>query len=145
MQSISRNQLNLIGIFTLMIGAGFLLTAGVLTASTYRFVAMASRSEGRVIRLTTRNLEPVIRFVPAGSTNAVEFVGKIPITGVMNRYGVGDKVPVLYLKDGGYPSGFQTGIDTIGALWSLQLFYAVLGTSAIFNGLRVKRLASRQS
>ena len=141
MQSISRNRLNLIGIFILMIGAGFLLTAGVLTASTYRFVTMASRAEGRVIRVTPRNLQPVIRFVPAGATTAVEFLE----TGVINRYGVGDKVPVLYLADAGYPSGFQTNIDTIDSLWTLQLFFTVLGASAIFNGLHVKRLASRQS
>jgi hypothetical protein len=145
MPSINRNHLNLICIFVLMGGAGFLLTAGVLTASTYRFVRMASRAEGRVIRITERNLEPVIRIVPAGSTTTVEFVHKRAMTEVFSRYAVGDKVPVLYRSDAGYPAGFQTHIDTIDALWSYQLLYAFLGTSAIFNALYVKRLVSRQS
>lgn len=145
MQSIRRNQLNLICIIILMGGVGFLLTAGVLAMFTYQFVTMASRAEGKVIRLTERDHDPVVRFVPAGSTTTVEFVNKRAMTEVFSRYAVGDKVPVLYRSDAGYPAGFQTHIDTIEALWSLQLFYAALGTSLIFNVLRVKRLASRQS
>jgi hypothetical protein len=145
MQSINRNHLNLICIFVLMGGAGFLLTAGVLTASTYRFIMMASRAEGKVIRLTERDREPVVWFVPAESTTPIEFVNKRAMTEVLSRYAVGDKVPVLYRSDAGYPAGFQTHIDTIETFWSLQVFYAVFGTSLIFNVLRVKRLASRQS
>lgn len=141
MQSINRNRLNLISIFILMLGSGLLLAAGISTVSTYRFVTVASRAEGKVIRITPRDVQPVIQFVPVGTTTAVSFVGPV----LVNRYTVGDQVPVLYLPDAQYSSGFQTNIDAIDTLWGFQLFLTLWGMSLVFEGLHVKRLAARQS
>jgi hypothetical protein len=141
MQSISRNHLTLFGNFALMLGIGFLVAAGVLTTSTYRFVTMASRAEGTVIHITPRNAQPVIQVMPTERTTAIEFLG----TGIITKYTVGDKVPVLYLPDDQYPSGFQTSINALDALWPLQLFLTALGATTISESLYIKRMASRQS
>lgn len=134
MQTIDQDLKKLIGILFPIIGAGLLLVAVVSTACIYYFVNMASRAEGKVIRLSAGGAHPVIQFVPAGEA-AVEFSG----SGFIN-YSVDDKVTVLYLKDAQHPSGFQTNIDTPGALWSTPLILTWIGTSFVISGLHTKHL-----
>ena len=146
MQSISRNQLNQMSILSLIVGAVFLVISGVLTLPTYRLITMASRAEGKIVRITARNLDPVVQFVPAGASAPVEFLITGLPTKLIHNYAVGDQVSVLYLVSAECPPDApQTSIDTIDALWSVQAFYAVLSLSAISHGLRLKRMASRQT
>lgn len=134
MKTIDHDLKELIGTLFPVIGAGLLLAAVVSTAFTYRFINMASRAEGKVVKLNAGGAHPVIRFVPVGEA-AVEFSG----SGFIN-YSVDDKVPVLYLKNAQNPSGFQTNIDTPGALWGTPLGFTWIGTCFIIGGLYTKHL-----
>ena len=134
MKTIDHDLKELIGTLFPVIGAGLLLAAVVSTAFTYRFINMASRAEGTVVKLNAGGAHPVIRFVPVGEA-AVEFLG----SGFIN-YNIDDKVPVLYLKDAQNPSGFQTNIDTPGALWDAPLGFTWIGTGFVVGGLYTKHL-----
>ena len=134
MKTIDHDLKELISTLFPVIGAGLLLAAVVSTAFTYRFINMASRAEGKVVKLNAGGAHPVIQFVPVGEA-AVEFSG----SGFIN-YSVDDKVPILYLKNARNPSGFQTNIDTPGALWATPLVFAWIGTCFVMGGLYTKHL-----
>ncbi|MEM9091416.1 MAG: DUF3592 domain-containing protein [Cyanobacteria bacterium P01_F01_bin.53] len=135
MKTIEHDLKELIGTLFPVIGAGLLLIAVVSTAFTYRFINMASRAEGKVVKLNAGGAHPVIRFVPVGEEEEVEFSG----SGFIN-YSVDDKVSVLYLKDAQNPSGFQTNIDTPGALWAAPLGFTWIGMGFVIGGLYTKHL-----
>jgi hypothetical protein len=134
MQTIDPNLKKLFGTLFPIIGVGLLLVAVGSTAFTYRFINMASRTEGKVIALSAGGSHPVIQFVPAGEA-AVEF----SVSGFIN-YRVDDKVTVLYLKDTQRPSGFQTTINTPGVLWFSALIFTWIGAGFVIGGLYTKRL-----
>ena len=136
MQALDQEVRKLIGILFPVIGIGLLLAALVSTTLTCRFVKTALRAEGRVVQLNAGGAHPVIRFVPAGE-EATEFLG----SGFIN-YAVGDRVTVLYLKDAQSPSGFQTNIDTPGALWFTALILTGLGGAFVVGGLQTKAHSS---
>lgn len=138
MRTIDQERQKLIGILFPVIGAGLLLAAIVSTTLTYRFVSIASRAEGNVVRLSAGGAHPVIQFVPAGEA-AVEFSG----SGFIN-YAVGDKVTVLYLKDAQIPSGFQTNVDTPRALWFTPLILTWIGGGFVIGGFYAKRVSRSQ-
>lgn len=134
MKTIEYDLKKVVGTLFPVIGVGLLLAAVVSIASTYRFINVASRAEGTVVKLNAGGAHPVIRFVPVGEA-AVEFSG----SGFIN-YSVNDKVSVLYMKDSQNPSGFQTNIDTLGALWAIPLGFTWIGTCFIIGGLYTKHL-----
>jgi hypothetical protein len=138
MQSIEQDLKNLIGTLFPIIGVGLLLVAIVSTPFTYCFINKASKAQGKVVRLSAGGAHPVIQFVPAAGA-AVEFSGSGFIT-----YNVDDKVTVLYLKDAQSPSGFQTTIDTPGALWFTPLLLTWIGTGFVISGLYAKYLYNPQ-
>lgn len=138
MNTIDHDLKELVGTLFPVIGIGLLLAAVVSTTFIYRFINMASRAEGKVVKLNAGGAHPVIRFVPVGEA-AVEFSGD----GFIN-YKVDDKVSVLYLKDAQNPSGYQTNIDTPGALWDAPLVFTWIGTSFIIGGLYTKHLYQPQ-
>ena len=85
-----------------------------------------------MIKLNAGRAHPSIEFTPVGG-GTVEFSGAGWID-----YGVGDRVPVLYLKDPENPAEYQINIDTIGALWFNQFIGTYLGISFVLGGLFVK-------
>ena len=102
------------------------------TVVSVRFINNASRAEGTVIKLNAGRAHSTIEFTPVGESK-VEFSGAGWID-----YGVGDRVPVLYLKDPESPSGYQINIDTIGALWLNQIVGTCLGISFVLDVLLMK-------
>jgi hypothetical protein len=122
----------LVGNLFPIIGVGLLLGAIAAAISTQSFINTASRTEGKVVKLYAGGAHPEIRFIPAGET-AIEFSGH----GFIN-YAVGDKVSVLYRKDSQRPAGYETQIDTPGALWSSTVMFTYLGTGFVIGGLYTK-------
>ena len=85
-----------------------------------------------MIKFNAGRAHPSIEFTPIGGSK-VEFSGAGWID-----YGVGDRVPVLYLKDPESPSGYQINIDTIGALWREQFAGTWIGIAFVLGGLSMK-------
>ena len=85
-----------------------------------------------MIKLNAERAHPSIEFTPVGESK-VEFSGAGWID-----YGVGDRVPVLYLKDPENPAEYQINIDTIGALWRDQFAGTWLGMSYVLGSLFMK-------
>jgi hypothetical protein len=113
---------------------GVLLLIGAIFAAvtTDRFIRSATRAEGEVIRLNAGGAHPEIRFVPPGEA-PVQFSGQGFI-----KYAVGDAVTVLYRKDSQSPPGYQTQIDTPGALWASAGMLTWLGVSLVIGGWYTK-------
>lgn len=128
----------LIGIIFPIIGGGLLIGSVVSATFTYQFISTASRAEGKVVKLNAGGAHPSIQFIPLSKKTAIEFSG----SGYIN-YAVGDKVTVLYLKNDIYPSGFQTNIDNLGALWFGTAILSFLGVSFVIGGLYTRH-TSRQ-
>ena len=127
--TIDQQMQKLIGTFFPLIGVALLVGTVVSVPFTVRFINTASRAEGKVIKLNAGRAHPSIEFTPV-SGGTVEFSGAGWID-----YGVGDRVPVLYLKDPENPAGYQINIDTIGALWRDQLAGTQLGIAFLLGGL----------
>lgn len=121
MSETDRVKLQLIGIIFPVVGSSVLLIAMGSAISTYHFANTALRADGTVVRLFAGGAHPLIRFVPTGTTKAVEFPGN----GMIN-YAVGDKVTVLYTKDP-LTAAAQTNIDNPGALWFPSMLLGFLG------------------
>lgn len=85
-----------------------------------------------MIKLNAGRAHPSIQFTPAGGST-VEFSGH-----GSSDHGVGDRVPVLYLKNPDNPAGYDINIDTIGALWGDQFAGTWLGLGFILGGLFMK-------
>ena len=102
------------------------------TVVSVRFINNASRAEGTVIKLNAGRAHPSIEFTPVGESK-VEFSGARWID-----YGVGDRVPVLYLKDPESPSGYQINIDTISVLWRDQFAGTWIEIAFVLGGLSMK-------
>ena len=133
MQTKSDQQIQkLIGTLFPLIGIALLVGTGVSIPVTNRFINTASRAEGTVIKLNAGRAHPSVEFTPVDGTK-VEFSGQGWID-----YGVGDRVPVLYLKDPENPAGYQISIDTIGALWFGQFVGTWIGTGFVLSGLFMK-------
>jgi hypothetical protein len=137
MSEINQHE-KIVGTLFPMIGAGLLLIAVILSASTYRFIQIASRAEGKVVRLSAGGAHPVIQFMPPGE-ESVEF----STSGWIN-YAIGEQVTVLYLKDDQRPSGFRTNIDTPGALCFEESILTWIGGMFVIGGLYTKRLNKPQ-
>jgi hypothetical protein len=123
----------MIGILFPIIGAMILLLGVFSTAFTFHFINIASRAEGRVVRLAAGGAHPVIQFMPDG-TRSVEFSANGLI-----YYAVGDKVTVLFLKEDPENNFFQPTIDTLGALWFVPFFLMCMGGIFLTLGLFVRR------
>lgn len=132
MQSSEHTLQKLISTLFPMIGAALLLGAVISTVFTYRFITLAAKAEGRVVRLNASGAHPVIQFTPAGGS-IVEFSSSGFIT-----YAVGDQVTVLYVKDAQTPSGFRVNIDNPGALWAPTFVLVVVGTAMVVDALYVR-------
>lgn len=129
MQPTDQSTQKLLGILFPILGVVLLLGAGLEGLVTYRFITLASRAEGKVVRLNASGAHPVVQFTPAGGA-ATEFSD----SGYIN-YAVGDQVTVLYLKDTQNPSIPWTKIDTPGALWSEEITLVGLGAAMMIVGL----------
>ena len=132
MKASDREIQKLIGFLFPIIGVGLLLGAIASAIFTYRFITIAARAEGKVVRLNAGGAHPVIQFVPIGAA-AVEFSG----SGLIH-YAVGDRVTVLYLKNAQSPPSFQTNIDSPGALWFPSLVLTGIGGAFVVAGLSTK-------
>jgi hypothetical protein len=124
----------LIGILFPILGVALLLGASIEAVMTYRFITLASRAEGEVVRLNAGGAHPVIRFAPAGKA-AIEFS-----TSGFIYYAVGDRVSVLYLEDAQDPSLTWAKIDTPGALWIEEISLVVIGAAMLIAGLYNRQL-----
>ena len=109
-----------------LIGVILLVGTAVSVPFKIRFIDAASRAEGTMTKLRTRRAHPRIEFTPVGESK-VEFSGVGWI-----HYRVGDRVPVLYLKDAESPSGYHISVDTIGGLWFEQFMWTWIGISFVF-------------
>ena len=115
-----------------IIGAALLVGTVVSIPFKMHFINTASRSEGTVLKLNAGRAHPSVQFTPA-SGDDVEFSGHGWID-----YGVGDRVPVLYLKNPENPTGYDINIDTIGSLWFDQFAGIWLGIGFTLGGLFMK-------
>jgi hypothetical protein len=122
----------LVGTLFPIVGVLLLIGAIVAAVTTDRFIRSATRAEGEVIRLNAGGAHPEIRFVPQGEAS-VQFSGQGLI-----KYAVGDRVTVLYRKDSQSPPGYQTQIDTPGALWATTALLTWLGGGFVIGGLYTK-------
>lgn len=138
MQVSDRDMQKIIGILFPILGVGLLLGAGIAALMTHRFITLASRAEGEVIRLDAGGAHPVIRFAPPGKA-AIEFS-----TSGYIYYAVGDRVTVLYLEDAQNPSITWAKIDTPGALWFEEIHLVGLGAAMTIAGLYNRHLHKRQ-
>ena len=129
----------LIGIIFPIIGGGLLIGSVVSATFTYQFISIASRAEGKVVKLNAGGAHPSIKFTPSSEKIAIEFSG----SGYIN-YAVGDKVTVLYLKNDTYPSRFQTNIDNPGALWFGTAILSFLGMSFAIAGLYTRHVYKQE-
>ena len=110
-----------------LIGVVLLVGTAVSVPFKIRFIDAASRAEGTMTKLRTRRAHPRIEFTPVGKSK-VEFSWH----GWIYYYRVGDRVPVLYLKDAESPSGYRISVNTIGSLWFDQFMGTLLGISFVF-------------
>jgi hypothetical protein len=121
------------------IGSLSALAAVACLIFTCHVALTASRAEGTVIRLLpgskpieTRGgggTHPLVRFVPAGARNAVEFSG-----GGLN-YVVGDRVTVLYHNS-------YASIDDPVSLWSSSIgagIFSVIFTTIGYKHMQLSR------
>ena len=138
MQTINRDMQKLLGILFPILGVVLLLGASIEALMTHRFITLASRAEGKVVRLNAGGAHPVVQFVPAGKA-----VIKFSDSGYIN-YAVGDQVAVLYLKDTQDPSIIWAKIDTPGALWVEEIHMVELGAGIIIAGLYNRHLHKRR-
>jgi hypothetical protein len=139
MQAINRDMQKLLGILFPILGVVLLLGASIEALMTHRFITLASRAEGEVVRLNAGGAHPVVRFAPAGKA-VIEF----STSGYIN-YAVGDRVTVLYLKDAQDPSMTWAKIDTPGALWFEEIHLVGLGAAMTLAGLYNRHLHKSQS
>ncbi|MBM0745266.1 DUF3592 domain-containing protein (plasmid) [Phormidium sp. CLA17] len=133
MQAIDRDMQKLLGILFPILGVVLLLGASIEALMTHRFITLASRAEGEVVRLDAGGAHPVIQFAPAGKA-----VIKFSTSGYIN-YAVGDRVAVLYLEDAQDPSMTWAKIDTPGALWFEEIHLVGLGAAMLIAGLYNRR------
>jgi hypothetical protein len=127
----------MIGILFPIIGAMILLLAIFSTVYTFLFINIASRAEGKVVRLAAGGAHPVIQFM-SDEKRSVEFSE----SGLV-YYAVGDKVTVLYLKKDLQNNIFEPTIDTPGALWFTPFFLTFMGGIFLALGLFVKSISSK--
>jgi hypothetical protein len=118
---------------------GGVLSIGAIASGiwTYRFIQMASRAEGTVIKLNAGRAHPEIQFLPAGESQPVTFSGSGSIS-----YGIGDKVKVLYIKDPTIPAGYSYSVDTPGSLWFGTGIMTMLGTTFSIVGWHYRSLSA---
>jgi len=138
MQPINQSTQKLLGILFPILGVVLLLGAGLEGLVTYRFITLASRTEGKVVRLNAGGAHPVVQFKPAG-----EAVTEFSDSGYIH-YAVGDQVTVLSLKDTQNPSIPWTKIDTPGALWSEEISLVGLGAAMMIGGLYSRHLHKKR-
>lgn len=138
MQPINQSTQKLLGILFPILGVVLLLGAGLEGLVTYRFITLASRAEGKVVRLNAGGAHPVVQFTAVGEA-AIEFSD----SGYIN-YAVGDRVTVLYLKDAQNPSIPWAKIDTPGALWFEEIGLVGLGAAMMGGGLYQRHLHKRR-
>jgi hypothetical protein len=129
-----KQQQQIIGALFPVIGVVLSIGAIVSGILTYRFIQMASRAEGTVIKLNAGRAHPEIQFLPAGESQVVKFSGSGAID-----LGVGDKVGVLYIKDPALPSGYSYSVDTPGSLWFGTGILTFLGTTFSIVGWQTRR------
>ena len=111
----------------IVVGGG-LLIAAITTGLTRRaFVREAESAEGVVVQLNAGGSHPQIEFA-AKSGQQISY----PQGGLIFGYRIGDRVRVLYRPED--PRGTAC-VDTLGAVWSAQLFLGGLGLLCVIGGL----------
>jgi hypothetical protein len=109
----------LAGVLVSFAGLLFVGISVITSLVTRDFISNAQRAEATVVSLYAGSSHPKLEFVrPDGEK--VDFYGSGWIS-----HRVGDRVPVLYLKDG------AAKIDEPGSLWFLPGMFGALGGAAL--------------
>ena len=116
-----------------VIGAGMLLGAGAMQASTRSFLAHASAVQGTVVALQPKRssdgsatYSPVVRF--QHGAQRIEFTS--PTSSSPPGYQVGETVPVLYLETNPYAAK----LNSFFSLWGGALILGGLGAVFLLIG-----------